>query len=132
MKMLEQIRLLPQNYYRVTISGVDRENHYVTDTVIYTDDRYLNFKTDTFVEICKLIEKVNTVNGDLSQIDKDVFTYIDICNYTTIMHIDINLYKNGVWYGVDIVDDDVYLSDGVANVTTMDIPTIINIQKDLI
>ena len=132
MKMLEQIRLLPQNYYRVTISGVDSENHYVTDTVIYTDDQYLNFKTDTFVEICKLIENTKNMSGDLSQIDKDEFLYIDITKYKAIMHIGIDLYKNGVWYGVDIVDDDLDLSDGVANVTTMDIPTIINIQKDLI
>jgi len=129
MKMLEQIRLLPQNYYRVTISGVNMENHYVTDTTIYTDDQYLNFKTEVFPELCELIEK-DTVNGDLSQIDKDEFSYIDICNYTTIMHIGIDLYKNGVWYGVDIVDDDVESAE--YDVTTMDIPSIINIQKDLI
>jgi len=91
MKMLEQIRLLPQNYYRVTISGVDMGNRYVTDTVIYADDLYLNFKTEVFPEFCELIEKVNMVNGDLSQIDKDVFTCVDICNYTKIVHIDIDL-----------------------------------------
>jgi hypothetical protein len=70
------------------------------------------------------------VNGDLSQIDKDVFTYVDICNYTTIMHIDIDLYKNGVWYGVDIVGDDA--ESAGYDVTTMDILSIINIQKDVI
>ena len=81
MKMLEQVRLLPQNYYRVTISGVDTENHYITDTIAYTDDLYLNFKTDTFAEICKLIEKTNNMSEDLSQIDKDEFSYLDISEY---------------------------------------------------
>jgi hypothetical protein len=131
MKMLEQVKLLPQNYYRVTISGIDTENHYVTDTIAYTDDLYLNFKTDTFAEICELIEKVNTVNGDLSQIDKDEFSYLDISEYKAIMYIGIDLYKNGVWYGVDIVDDDVVLSPEY-DVTTMSIPRIIDIQKNLI
>lgn len=131
MKMLEQVKLLPQNYYRVTISGVDTENHYVTDTIIYTDDLYLNFKTDTFAEICKLIENASNMSEDLSQIDKDEFSYIDISEYKSIMHISIDLYKNGVWYGVDIVDDDdAELSE--YDVTTMDIPRIIYIQKSLI
>ena len=131
MKMLEQVRLLPQNYYRVTIGGVNMENRYVTDTIIYTDDLYLNFKTDTFAEICKLIENASNMSEDLSQIDKDEFSYIDISEYKSIMHISIDLYKNGLWYGVDIVDDDdAELSE--YDVTTMDIPRIIYIQKSLI
>ena len=131
MKMLEQIRLLPQNYYRVTISGVDTENHYVTDTIVYTDDLYLNFKTDTFVEICKLIEITNNMTEGLSQIDKDEFSHIDISEYKAIMYIGIDLYKNGVWYGVYIADDDdAELPE--YEVTTMDIPRIIYIQKNLI
>ncbi len=130
MKMLEHINLLPQNYYRVTVSGVDTENLYVTDTITYADDLYLNFKTEVFPELCELIEKVNTVNGDLSQIDKDVFTYVDICNYTTIMYIGIDLYKNGVWYGVDIVDDDAESAE--YDVAEMSITRIINMQKKVI
>lgn len=130
MKMLEQVKLLPQNYYRVTISGVDTENHYVTDTIAYTDDLYLNFKTDTFTEICELIEKVNTVNGDLSQIDKDEFSYLDISEYKLITYIGIDLYKNGVWYGVDIVGDDAESPE--YDVAEMSITRIINIQKKLI
>jgi len=47
------------------------------------------------------------------------------------MYIGIDLYKNGVWYGVDIVDDDVVLSPEY-DVTTMSIPRIIDIQKNLI
>ena len=130
MKMLEQVKLLPQNYYRVTISGVDTENHYVTDTIAYTDDLYLNFKTDTFAEICELIEKTNNMSEDLSQIDKDEFSYLDISEYKLITYIGIDLYKNGVWYGVDIVDGDTELPE--YDVTTMDIPRIIYIQKGLI
>ena len=130
MKMLEHINLLPQNYYRVTVSGVDTENLYVTDTITYADDLYLNFKTEVFPELCELIEKVNTVNGDLSQIDKDVFTYVDICKYTTIMYIGIDLYKNGVWYGVDIVGDDAESPE--CDVAEMSVTRIINIQKKLI
>ena len=130
MKMLEQIRLLPQNYYRVTVSGINMENHYVTDTIIYTDDLYMNFKTDTFAEICKLIENANIMSEDLSQIDKDEFSYIDISEYKAIMHISIDLYKNGVWYGVDIVGDDAESPE--YDVAEMGIPRIIDIQKNLI
>ena len=130
MKMLEQVKLLPQNYYRVTISGIDTENHYVTDTIAYTDDLYLNFKTDTFAEICELIEKTNNMSEDLSQIDKDEFSYLDISEYKLITYIGIDLYKNGVWYGVDIVDGDTELPE--YDVTTMDIPRIIYNQKGLI
>jgi hypothetical protein len=46
------------------------------------------------------------------------------------MHIGIDLYKNGVWYGVDIVGDDAESAE--YDVTAMDIPSIINIQKDFI